>query len=210
MSNRVRKTTSPVKITCFKDLELLFGPPPILEGDDPAAYRMIGQSIWDAWQPRDFIEMMWVNDVAYLLTEGIRLRRMKGKLIDGSRIEGVSKLIRRLTGKYFDEAYWSDWVLGEKENVEFVESIFSQAGYDREAVVAQTTAVIIDTIDKIERQSSQFEARRLVTIRDFSHYRELSDRRLERMLCDDRKLQTEYDQQSDLMPQGNKTVGARQ
>lgn len=210
MSNRVRKTTSPVKITCFKDLELLFGPPPILEGDDPAAYRMIGQSIWDAWQPRDFIEMMWVNDVAYLLTEGIRLRRMKGKLIDGSRIEGVSKLIRRLTGQYFDGSYWSDWALGNKENVEFVESIFCQAGFDDKAVVAQTIAVVIDTIDKIERQSSQFEARRLVTIRDFSHYRELSDQRLERMTRDDRKFQAEHDQNYNTISQGNKNVGARQ
>ncbi len=51
------------------------------------------------------------------------------------------------------------------------------AGYDHEAVVAQTFETLVETLEAIERQSSQFEARRLVTIRDFDQYSDNAARR---------------------------------
>jgi hypothetical protein len=160
------------RFTCFKDLEKLFGPPPILQGEDPEAYLAIGQALWDARQPADFIEASWVNDIAYHLWEGSRLRRLKVKLIDASKVEGATKLIRRLSGEFLNAAFWSGWALGEQENVDYVNSLLTSAGLDQDAILAQTVETIVDKLDAIERQSAQLEARRLVTIRDFDQYRD--------------------------------------
>ena len=161
----------------FKDLEKLLGPPPILQGEDAEAYLAIGQAIWDAKQPSDFIEAAWVNDIAYHLWEGNRLRQLKVKLLEASKIEGAKKLIRRLTGKYHNDDFWSGWALGDQETVDYVNSLLTAAGLDQDAILAQTVETIVDKLEAIERQSAQFEARRLVTIRDFDLH---SDNALQR------------------------------
>jgi hypothetical protein len=78
-----------LQFTCFKDLEAVFGSWPILPGENPEAYVAIGQAIWDARPPQDFIQATRISDLAYLLWEGNRLRRMKVKLIDASKVEGA-------------------------------------------------------------------------------------------------------------------------
>jgi hypothetical protein len=165
--NTVNKPVA-LQFNCFRDLEKIFGPPPILEGEDSEAYFAIGQAIWDARPPEDFIQATRINDIVYLLWEGGRIRRLKIKLIEASKIEGAKKLIRRISGKYHDDTFWSEWALGEQETVEYVDQYLAAAGLHRDAILAQTIETIVDTLETLERQSAQFEARRLVTIRDLT------------------------------------------
>jgi hypothetical protein len=151
---------------CFKDLEQLFGLPPIIHGEDAEAYRSIGQSIWDARPPEDIIQATRINDITYLLWEGGRLRRLKVKLIEASRVEGAKKLIKRIEGQYRDESFWASWALGGKDTVEYVNALLSTAGLDEDSIISQTVEAIVETLESIERQSAQFEARRLVAIRE--------------------------------------------
>lgn len=88
-----------LRFTSFKDLEQVFGPPPLLSGEDPEAYQAIGQAIWEARPPEDFIQATRIIDIAYLLWEGNRLRKLKVKLIEASKVEGARKLIHRLSGE---------------------------------------------------------------------------------------------------------------
>ena len=201
MSNRNRKLSPAVSINCFKDLEKLLGPPPILAHEDPAVYIAVGQSIWEALQPRDFIDMTWVNDVTYLLWEGLRLRRYKTKLIDATKAEGVRKLYHRISGEYREAKFWSDWALGKKEAVDLVSSLLSKSGLNSETIIAETTGIIADTLEKIERQISQSEARRLVTIRDFDQRRELLDQRQERSHQRPKKFASSTNQNTKDAPQ---------
>lgn len=185
MSKRSVNKTIALQFICFRDLEKLFGPPPILEGEDPEAYVAIGQAIWDARPPEDFIQATRINDIVYLLWEGGRIRRLKLKLIEASRIEGARKLIRRISGKHYDETFWSAWALGEQETVEYVDQYLAAAGLHPDTILAQTIETIVDTLETLERQSAQFEARRLVTIREFDQYSESAERRRE--LADERQ-----------------------
>jgi hypothetical protein len=183
-ANNPNKLARP-QFTCFRDLEAVFGAWPILPGENPDTYVAIGQGIWDARPPEDFIQATRISDLAYLLWEGSRLRRMKVKLIDASKVEGAKKLIRRLDGQYRDEKFWSDWALGGANTVEYVNSVLTRAGYDNDAIIAQTFETLVETLEAIERQSSQFEARRLVTIRDFDQYSDNATRR--RDLAEERR-----------------------
>ena len=196
----------PLRVTCFKDLERFFGPPPILNGEDVEAYLAIGQAIWDARPPEDFIQATRVNDIAYLLWEGNRLRRLKLKLIEASKIEGAKTLIRRLTGKFHDDAFWSGWVQGKQSNVDYVNTLLRSAGLDQDAIIAQTHGTIVDTLEALERQSAQFEARRLVTTRDYDQYSDNAERRRElsedrsKRLTDQRPRKSRIKQVKDTQP----------
>lgn len=169
----------PLQFKCFKDLEIIFGSPPLLPCEDTEAYAALGQAIWDARPPEDFIQATRINDLTYLLWEGNRLRRLKVKLIEASKVEGARKLIRRLDGKHRDETYWSKWALGDKDTNEYVNSVLDSAGLDHDAIVAQTMEVIVETLESIERQSAQFEARRIVTIRELDQYTQNLEHRRE-------------------------------
>ncbi len=59
----------------------LFGPPPILEGEDAKAYDEILDRVFGAVGPTDFIEEIWVRDLADVTWAMFRWRRILAALI---------------------------------------------------------------------------------------------------------------------------------
>ena len=55
----------------------LFGPPPVLPGEDPKAYREMYDRVRDTIGPRDFVEEIWVRDLADVAWALCRWRRIK-------------------------------------------------------------------------------------------------------------------------------------
>jgi len=55
----------------------LFGPPPILEGEDARAYHEILDRVFGAVGPTDFIEEIWVRDLVDVTWSLFRLRRLQ-------------------------------------------------------------------------------------------------------------------------------------
>jgi len=173
-----------LKFTSFKEAQSFFGPPPILSTEDPEAYLALGQAVWDARSPQDFIEVTWINDITYYLWEGFRLRRMKLHLIGAQRLEAAQALMRQVTvvsaDLPFKEAFWQRWLSGEEDSVGLVSALLKQSGLTDEAIVARAAEQMIDTLEKIEQQSAQFEVRRLTALRESEFYRENAELRHER------------------------------
>ena|SRR5271157_5852942 len=69
-----------------------FGPPPLIEGEDQAAYDDFLASISAAVQPRDFLEKMWVRDVVDLSWETRRMRRLKASLLTSHPSRGLRQV----------------------------------------------------------------------------------------------------------------------
>ena len=55
----------------------LFGPPPLLEGEDAAAYDELLTRVSDTVSPTDFIEEIWVRDLTDVAWIIFRLRRIQ-------------------------------------------------------------------------------------------------------------------------------------
>jgi hypothetical protein len=53
------------------------GQPPLIEGEDGAAYNQFHGGIAASVKPKDFLEEIWVRDIADLSWEVLRLRRIK-------------------------------------------------------------------------------------------------------------------------------------
>jgi hypothetical protein len=69
------KSTSGSKSKELSPLNL-FGPPPLLYGEDETAYDEILARVSSALGPRDFIEEIWVHDLVDAAWNIIRLRRI--------------------------------------------------------------------------------------------------------------------------------------
>src|SRR5262249_43332616 len=72
----------------------LFGPPPLIEGEDAAAYDQLLARICAAVKPVDVIDEMFTADVVSLEWEVLRLRRLKWSLI---RARGLGALEDSIT-----------------------------------------------------------------------------------------------------------------
>src|SRR5271155_4059961 len=66
-----------------------FGPPPLLQGEDKAAYGTLLARISSTVRPADILEEIWVRDIVDLSWDILRLRRLKVNLIAATAYEGL-------------------------------------------------------------------------------------------------------------------------
>jgi len=83
------KRTSRSKSKGFDPLKL-FGPPPLLYGEDEAAYEEMVARISNALGPRDFIEEIWVQDLVNVAWNIGRLRRIQAAFLDDNIWKAVN------------------------------------------------------------------------------------------------------------------------
>ena len=80
----------------------LFGPPPLLEGEDAAAYDQLLARICAVVKPVDVIDEMFIADIVSLEWEVLRWRRLKSSLI---RARGLEALEGFLAGQLDYDLY---------------------------------------------------------------------------------------------------------
>ena len=71
----------------------LFGPPPLIEGEDAAAYDQLLARICAAVKPVDIIDEMFIADVVPSEWEVLRLRRLKWSLIRARALEALEDFL---------------------------------------------------------------------------------------------------------------------
>jgi hypothetical protein len=71
----------------------LFGPPPMLEGEDAAAYDELFGRVCAAVRPVDVIDEMFIADVVALEWEALRWRRLKLSLIRAHALEALENFL---------------------------------------------------------------------------------------------------------------------
>jgi hypothetical protein len=81
----------------------LFGPPPILEGEDAAAYDELVTRMIEDVKPRDIIEKILIRDIVDLQWQIIRLRRFGCKLLAAAMTAVLASELRPLLQSGSDE-----------------------------------------------------------------------------------------------------------
>jgi hypothetical protein len=75
----------------------LFGQPPLLDGEDAAAYDELLARFCAAVKPVDIIDEMFITDVASLEWDVLRLRRLKSSLIRARGLELLEEFFNEKT-----------------------------------------------------------------------------------------------------------------
>lgn len=165
------------------DLQVLLGPPPLLEGEDPTAYDALRRWILAEAAPTDVIEEILVREFADLQWEINRLRRLKAKLMKCVAHEGLDKLLEMLVNEKticgsVRRGLVVRWTRRDPEAINQVNDLLKGADLDQESIAAQTLAVKLDVFAQMDRMIMQSEARRNATLREVDRHREALARRL--------------------------------
>jgi hypothetical protein len=136
-------------------------PPPLVNGEDGAAYDRLAARIMAAVAPANVIEEIWVRDVVDLVWDVVRLRRLKAGLFKVGATDGMRQLLRSV-GEWDHKAH--DWTARKPAAVAAVNAQLSAAGLDMNDLTTSTFAARIDQFERIERMLAAAEVRRAAAL----------------------------------------------
>ena len=146
-----RKSTSKTKIAAPSvpgraQRLALFGPPLLIEGEDPDAYDQLLARIFGAVKPVDVIYEMYTADFVSLEWEVLRYRRLKWSSIR----ERVLEALRGLSDENLEDDLCSDYV--EHYFAQFLESALPEDQADTAQTLARKCARNeTDAVEKVKQ-----------------------------------------------------------
>jgi hypothetical protein len=149
----------------------LFGPPPLLEGEETAAYDELLVRISGAVNPADIFEEIWVRDLVDLVWEALRLRRLKASLMTATAYRGLEQILKPLVGFLEEEGLAKAWAARDQSAIKRVDKLLASAGLTMDAVMAQTLSISLDDIERIDRMIATAEVRRNAILREVDRHR---------------------------------------
>ena len=155
----------------YADALMSLGPPPLIEGEQAAAYAALGKRISAAVKPNDIFEEIWVRDFVELEWEMRRWRRLKSNLLTAFTHRGLQEVLDPLTDDYRADELAKGWVRNEPEVRREVKRILASADLSMDAVMAQTLSLKIDDIERIDRMIMTAGARRDAILREIDRHR---------------------------------------
>ena len=154
--------------------QALFGPPALLPGESFAEYWRLYSLFQADLAPADVIEKIWLRDLVDLQWEVRRLRWLGNELLSSSKHDGLDKILSSLFYAY-DGAPTElkrNWMGRDPTAIAKVSRLLDLAGLTEDAILAQTLAVQLDVIDRIDRMTFQAERRRDHAIEQIERRRE--------------------------------------
>ena len=149
----------------------VFGPPPLIPGEDEAVYDALFVQVCTAVKPRQFLEQMWVQDVLDHVWEVLRFRRLKAQLLDACAREGLTEVLMPFLGYPGAHDLAEKWAYGDPDATKEVDRMFG-GEIPMDAVMALTLSKKIEAIERIDRMIMNAEARRDKVLREIERHRE--------------------------------------
>ncbi len=150
----------------------VFGPPPLVEGEDADAYADLLARVSAVVKPADILEEIWVRDVVDLVWEALRLRRVKASLVQASLHTGIHAVLYPVLGYNRASKLSSGFAEREETAVEDVRELLASAGLDMDAVVAEALVARLDAVERIDHLITNAEMRRSVALREVERHRQ--------------------------------------
>jgi hypothetical protein len=151
--------------------ERIFGPLPLLDGEDRGAYNALVTRVSEAVKPADILEEIWVCDYVALAWEINRLRRFKTSLLNASRHQGLKEILEPFLG-WEAEGLAKRWAERNPAAIKEVDKVLASAGVTMDgAVMAQTLSLKISDIERMDRLIMNAEVRRNVVLLEIDRHR---------------------------------------
>jgi len=149
------------------------GPPPLNPGDSRAGFETLVARLVAEVGPRSAIEEDCIREVAEMMWDAARLRRLKAKLMTISAGRGVEAVLQ-LIGVEFLHAHElaPRWAARELAAVGEVDALLDAAGLDMDHVMAKTLEQKMDQAERYDRMAAGAAAQRAKALREMLLYRE--------------------------------------
>lgn len=171
-SSAVSRITSPSQISYF-------GPPPLIDGEDEAAYNELLLQVSSAVGPCDFLEEVWVRDFVDLDWEVRRWRQLKTNLIS----VGIADLLKSKLGKVIKtDRELNDlialWVARDPSAISRVKECLASTGDTLESLATKVAGERLGYLRRLEDFTTKAEWRRNTTLREIDRHRSVLAQRL--------------------------------
>ena len=147
-----------------------FGPPPLIEGEDAAAYDELLTRVSAAVKPADILEDIWVRDIVDLVWHAFRLRRLQANLIMASAYSGLQTVLAPLMDEGLGQLV-EDWARRKPHAIKEVNRILASADLTMDAVMAHTLRQNLDSIERIDRMLALAAGRRDAILHEIDRHR---------------------------------------
>lgn len=151
--------------------QTLFGPPPLHDGEDSAAYDELLACVSSKVKPVDIIEKLLVRDVVDLSWDVLRLRRLRAHFNNASFRQGLEETLEQIVSSKFARRLLRGWTAQEPDTIDKIKAILAYDNRSLEGVAAQTLVLDIDDIEKIDRLIMVAETRRNSVLREIDRHR---------------------------------------
>jgi hypothetical protein len=149
----------------------VLGPPALLPAESPAAYWHLYSLLQAELAPVGGIEKMWLRDLVDLQWEVRRWRQLSNEFLSSSNF-GLDKILGSLPYDGSTTELKRNWTRRDPIAMAKVTGLLDLAGLTEDAILAQTLAVKLDQIDRIDRMTFQAERRRDLAIQQIERRRE--------------------------------------
>ena len=161
-------------------------PRSVLRWEEKGNYDALLARISATLRPADVMEEMWTRDVADLVWQIFRLRRMKDTLVDEASYRGLAEVLRpRMSSVPRPDGVepnqdWAKrclsvlvqrWAADPNAVAGTVQAALAKAGLRLDAVEAKTFELLIDKMEQFDRMTMMIERRRNSIVRDIARYR---------------------------------------
>ena len=158
------------------------GPPALIAGESAAAYNELLARLGHALAPADVLEEFWVRDIADLIWDVARLRRLKASLMATAARDGMKQVLQPVM-EGNAEWYAHAWARRQEDALPKVEEALGRLGATMDHVSARTFAARIADFERIARMLMMAEARRAAALAELDRHRANFSQRLRRVLA---------------------------
>jgi hypothetical protein len=166
----------------------IFGPPPLVDGEDERAYDNLLTQLSSAVKPTDIIEEIYIHDVVDLTWEILRWRRIKISLVEKGMRYALAQTLKQFFPKRRSEAekrslfpdftpskaatkLAKKWDQRDPVAIEQVNKLLSSVNTTIDAVAAGIIIDKLDHIERVDRLVTIAEGRRNAIFREIDRHR---------------------------------------
>jgi hypothetical protein len=175
----------------FVSRDSIFGPPPLLDTEDSAAYDELLARVSGDVKPTDTIEELWVHDIVDITWDILRWRRIKISLVELEMPSALEVMLEPLMPyrplKSEENLSWSEsyapeppsreyklakkWASGDQTAIDRVNKLLSSANVTTAMVMANAFESNFDYIERIDHLITIAEGRRNAVLREIDRHR---------------------------------------
>jgi hypothetical protein len=142
----------------------------LIPGENPVTYEEMRERLVATLKPSDFLEEIWAGEMADLVWEILRLRRIKANLLSGCAQEGMERVLHSV-GVDTPFSTSTGWAARESQAMRRAEGALSASGFTIDTVMARTLSERITDIERIDRMTARAEHRRNVSLQQIRRHR---------------------------------------
>jgi hypothetical protein len=142
----------------------------LILGENPVTYEEMRERLVATLKPSDFLEEIWAGEMADLVWEILRLRRIKANLLSGCAQEGMERVLHSV-GVDTPFSTSTGWAARESQAMRRAEGALSASGFTIDTVMARTLSERITDIERIDRMTARAEHRRNVSLQQIRRHR---------------------------------------